>query len=51
MGYWVLKCRECGIEWKLHVSFPLKKEFKQLYHYCPSCGRNTFHEILVYVEE
>lgn len=51
MGYWVLRCRECGLEWRLLVSFPLKKEFKQLYHYCSNCGKNTFHEIIGYVEE
>lgn len=47
----MLKCRECGVEWSLLVSFPLRKEFKQLYHYCPRCGRNTFHDILDYREE
>ncbi|MCY0868768.1 MAG: hypothetical protein OWQ48_06040 [Desulfurococcus sp.] len=51
MGYWIVKCSECGVERKLLVAFPLNKEFKKLYHYCPNCGRNTFHEILRYVEE
>jgi ribosomal protein L44E len=46
----LLKCRECGNTWKLEVSFPLKKEFKQLFHYCPYCRKNTFHDILEYVE-
>ena len=51
MGYWVLKCRECNKEWKLLVSFPLKREFKQLYHYCENCGKNTFHDIVEYYEK
>lgn len=51
MGYWVLRCKECGREWKLLVSFPLSREFKRLYHYCSYCGKNTFHEILEYREK
>lgn len=51
MGYWVLKCRECKKEWKLLVSFPLNREFSKLYHYCPHCGKNTFHDIIEYKEE
>jgi hypothetical protein len=51
MGCWLLKCRECGETWKLLVSFPLRKEFKQLFHYCSKCGRNTYHDIVDYVEE
>ncbi len=51
MPYWIMKCRECGREWKFKVSYNLKKEFNQLYHYCPYCKRNTFHEIIRYVEE
>ncbi|MEM4717811.1 MAG: hypothetical protein QXE81_03515 [Desulfurococcaceae archaeon] len=51
MGHWILRCRECNREWRILVSFPLKKEFKQLYHYCENCGKNTFHDILEYKEE
>jgi len=51
LTYWVLRCRECGREWRLYASFPLDKEFKEFYHYCPYCGRNTFHDIVKYVEE
>ncbi len=51
MTYWVLRCRTCGTTWKLLVSYPLKKEYKQLYHYCPACRKNTFHEILEYHED
>ncbi len=50
MTYWILKCRTCGNTWKLNVSYPLKKEFTKLYHYCPFCKKNTFHDILEYVE-
>ncbi|MCD6301219.1 MAG: hypothetical protein J7L82_04030 [Staphylothermus sp.] len=51
MTYWILKCKSCGKEWKLLVSYPLDKEFQQLYHYCPHCKKNAFHEIIKYVEE
>jgi len=51
MTYWILKCKTCGKEWKLLVSYPLKKEFTELFHYCPYCKRNTYHEIIEYVEE
>jgi hypothetical protein len=51
LTYWILRCRECGREWKLYVSFPLDKEFKKFYHYCPYCKKNTFHDIVKYVEE
>ncbi|MCC6010847.1 MAG: hypothetical protein LM556_00400 [Desulfurococcaceae archaeon] len=51
MGYWLLQCSECKLEWKLYVSFPLKREFSKIYHYCPYCNKNTFHRIIDYVEE
>ncbi|WP_169696939.1 MULTISPECIES: hypothetical protein [Staphylothermus] len=51
MTYWILRCKTCGNKWKLLVSYPLKKEFKELYHYCPYCKRNTYHEIIEYIEE
>lgn len=51
MGYWVLKCTECRNSWKLLVSFPLKQEYSKLYHFCPHCNRNTFHEVIEYREE
>ncbi len=50
MTYWILRCRSCRKEWKLNVSYPLKKEFTKLYHYCPFCRKNTFHDIIEYVE-
>lgn len=46
-----MKCKECGKEWKLLVCFPLSKEFSKLYHYCPHCGKNAFHDIVEYREE
>jgi ribosomal protein L44E len=45
MAKWRLRCTECGTEWILEVSFNLK-EFGKLYHYCRTCGKNTFHEVL-----
>jgi len=45
MTKWVLRCKECGTLWELHVSYNLS-EFSQFYHYCNICGRNTFHEVL-----
>lgn len=51
MTYWLLKCRTCGNEWKLYVSYSLDKEFKRLYHYCPHCRTNTVHEIIGFFEE
>ncbi len=51
MTYWILECTTCKKQWKLLVSYPLKKEFQKLYHYCPYCHRNTFHKIIEYVEE
>ncbi|MEM1735048.1 MAG: hypothetical protein QXT88_00565 [Desulfurococcaceae archaeon] len=49
----MLRCRDCGNEWKLYVSYNLDKDFKNkhLYHYCPYCKRNTLNEILVFIEE
>lgn len=49
MPHWVVKCKNCGSEWKLEVSFPLDREFKRLYHFCPVCRKNSFHEIVKYV--
>ncbi len=44
---WKLRCTECGRIWYLEVSFDLTKlATRRLYHYCPYCRRNTFHEIL-----
>ncbi|MEM0379751.1 MAG: hypothetical protein QXW87_00215 [Desulfurococcaceae archaeon] len=51
MTYWILKCSSCNNEWRLYVSFPLDREFSKIYHYCPFCRRNTFHNIVKYVEE
>lgn len=51
MPYWILRCRKCGREWRFNVSYNLKKEFTRLYHYCPYCRENTFHDIIEYVED
>ncbi len=41
----MVKCRECGNERVLKVSYYLG-DFKHLYHWCPICKKNTYHEIL-----
>jgi len=47
---WKLRCMECGTVWVLKVSFDLR-EMGRIYHYCRTCKRNTFHEVLGLVEE
>ena len=52
MTRWLLRCTECGNTWLLEVSFDLTKlSQRRLYHYCPYCKRNTFHEILERIDE
>ena len=49
---WVLRCTECNRVWYLEVSFDLLKlKERRLYHFCPYCRRNTFHEVLKRVDE
>ncbi|MEB3757926.1 MAG: hypothetical protein GSR82_03875 [Desulfurococcales archaeon] len=45
MTSWILRCTECGREWKLDVSFNLH-EMGKIYHYCPYCKKNTFHVVV-----
>ncbi|MGC9009005.1 MAG: hypothetical protein ACP5I7_00100 [Sulfolobales archaeon] len=40
-----LRCRECGTEWILKVSYRIN-DFRNLYHYCRVCRKNTFHDII-----
>jgi len=48
---WRLRCTSCGTEWFLEVSFDLfKLSERRLYHYCPVCRRNTFHEVLEMID-
>ncbi len=42
---WILRCRECGTVWLLEVSFDIS-DMGTIYHYCPFCKRNTFHDIV-----
>ena len=42
---WKLRCVECGNEWVLKVSYDIS-DFEKLYHYCKTCKKNTFHEIV-----
>jgi len=52
MTKWILRCTKCGNEWILEVSFDLTKlESGKLYHYCPYCRHNTFHEVVKRLED
>ncbi|MCE4612470.1 MAG: hypothetical protein F7C07_01365 [Desulfurococcales archaeon] len=42
---WRMRCSDCKTEWELRASFDLST-FKTFYHYCRTCKKNTFHEIL-----
>jgi hypothetical protein len=44
VGGWILVCERCEQTWVLEVSFDLRN-MKRIYHYCPHCKMNTFHEI------
>lgn len=50
MKGWRLKCTQCGQEWLLPVSFRLA-DMGKIYHYCPKCAENTFHQVLERVEK
>ncbi|MEM0282893.1 MAG: hypothetical protein QXE32_01075 [Sulfolobales archaeon] len=47
---WKLRCRNCGTEWILRVSYKID-DYRTLYHYCRVCGKNTFHDIIGRIEE
>lgn len=52
MTKWLLRCTKCNNTWSLEVSFDLTKlAEKRLYHYCPYCEKNTFHEVLERIED
>ncbi|MBP1358012.1 MAG: hypothetical protein JZD40_05960 [Sulfolobus sp.] len=46
---WKVRCTSCGTVWTTNISFDISKQ-KYLYHYCKVCRRNTFNEILEYIE-
>ena len=46
----MLRCTRCGRTWILEVSFDLAS-MGRIYHYCPYCRRNTFHEVVRRIEE
>uniref|UniRef100_A0A7C2Z9J9 Uncharacterized protein n=1 Tax=Ignisphaera aggregans TaxID=334771 RepID=A0A7C2Z9J9_9CREN len=46
---WLMRCTVCGSMWILEVSFDIR-DTKRIYHYCPKCKRNTFHEVVAHVE-
>ncbi len=50
MTKWVLRCTRCGRTWVLEVSFDLAS-MGRIYHYCPYCRRNTFHEVVEKIED
>ena len=50
MTKWYLRCRTCKNTWALKVSYSLK-DMTKLYHYCPYCKKNTFHDILYYEDD
>ena len=50
MTSWRLRCTRCGRVWVLKVSYNLK-EMGRIYHWCPYCRVNTFHEVIEKVEE
>ena len=45
MTKWVLVCEKCGFKRIIDIGYNLR-EFKRVYLYCPSCGSNTFYEVL-----
>ncbi len=45
MTSWRLRCTKCGFVWVLKVSYNIS-DMDKIYHYCPKCKKNTFHEIL-----
>ncbi len=42
---WIVRCRECGTVWILEVSFDIS-DMDKIYHYCPRCKKNTFHDVI-----
>lgn len=50
MTSWRLKCSRCGRVWVLKVSYNLK-EMGRIYHWCPYCRVNTFHEVLERIDD
>ncbi|AEB94580.1 MAG: hypothetical protein QXR57_04760 [Metallosphaera sp.] len=46
---WKIKCNECGTIAMLNVSFDISKQ-KTIYYYCKVCKKNTFNDILGYLE-
>uniref|UniRef100_A0A7C4NKR7 Uncharacterized protein n=1 Tax=Ignisphaera aggregans TaxID=334771 RepID=A0A7C4NKR7_9CREN len=46
---WLMRCTACDSTWVLEVSFDIR-DTKSIYHYCTKCKRNTFHEVLMRVE-
>ncbi|WP_174629255.1 hypothetical protein [Metallosphaera tengchongensis] len=46
---WKVKCSECNTEYLINVSFDISRQ-KSLYYFCRTCKKNTFNEILGYME-
>jgi len=47
---WKVKCTSCGTERVLNISFDIGRQ-KTIYIYCNICKKNTFNEILGYIDE
>ncbi|MCY0849602.1 hypothetical protein [Sulfuracidifex metallicus] len=46
---WKVKCQSCGNERILNISFDIGGQ-KVIYQYCPYCMKNTFNDILGYLD-
>ncbi|MFP3232855.1 MAG: hypothetical protein RXR08_04000 [Sulfolobaceae archaeon] len=46
---WKVRCRNCKTEWIINISFDISKQ-PAIYQYCKVCRRNTFNDILEYIE-
>lgn len=46
---WKVKCNSCNTEKLLNISFDIGKQ-KSIYIYCEVCKKNTFNEILGYID-
>ncbi|MEM1626254.1 MAG: hypothetical protein QXV69_03080 [Sulfolobaceae archaeon] len=46
---WKVKCNSCNTVWVLNISFDISTQ-KSIYQYCPNCKRNTFNDILEYLD-
>lgn len=50
MPGWRLRCKSCGKVWIFEASYRIS-DFEALYHFCRSCRKNAFHEIIEKVQD